>query len=233
MSALLVDGFYNMDEGFLLPRQRYSQDSIQEFQVTQFGGAAEYGRAIGGIINSVTKSGANEFHGSAYGFFKNNDLNSNETGARLRGSPKVPDTRQQWGGTFGGPIETNKLFFFGAYERAKEDYTMDNGITAANGAAIGLPAADIGSIPRYYRLNFAMGKADYNVTENTHMQAGFTLSRWTEFNIGSPQSFGTISRQMGALTLPTSPTCSKSRTCPEEASSLTNSRSPTFRAITV
>jgi hypothetical protein len=195
-SSLLVDGFYNMDEGFALPRQRYSQDSIQEFQVTSFGGSAEYGRAIGGIVNSVTKSGANDFRGTAYGFFKDANLNSNETGARLRGTPKTPYSRQQWGGSFGGPIKTSKLFFFGAYERAKEDYTMDNGITNANGAIIGLPAADIGSIPRYYRLNFAMAKVDYNVTENTHLQLGLAFSRWTEFNISSPQSYGAISRQM-------------------------------------
>src|SRR5437867_3268148 len=64
-SALLVDGFYNLDEGFAKVKQRYSEDSIQEFQIVSFGGSAEYGRAIGGIVNAVTKSGGNEYRGSA------------------------------------------------------------------------------------------------------------------------------------------------------------------------
>jgi hypothetical protein len=194
-AALLVDGFYNMDEGFALPKQRYSQDSIQEFQVVQFAGGAEYGRAIGGIVNGITKSGSNDVRGSAYGFFKDDSINAEETGARLRSVPKPPYSRQQWGGTLGGPLVHEKAFFFGAYERVKEDYTFDNGITPANAAAIGLPSNDVGTIPRYYRLNFAQGKVDYAATQNSRIQAGFAMSRWTEFNITSPTAFGSLSRQ--------------------------------------
>lgn len=194
-AALLVDGFYNMDEGFALPKQRYSQDSIQEFQVVQFGGGAEYGRAIGGIVNGITKSGSNNVAGSAYGFFKDDSLNAEETGARLRGLEEPPYSRQQWGGTLGGPIVKDKAFVFGSYERVKEDYTFDNGITAASAAAIGLPGNDVGTIPRFYRLNFALGKMDYVLSSNTRLQAGVAMSRWTEFNISSPSAFGALSRQ--------------------------------------
>ncbi len=194
-AALLVDGFYNMDEGFALPKQRYSQDAIQEFQVVQFAGGAEYGRAIGGIVNGITKSGSNSVAGSAYGFFKDDRLNAEETGARLRGLPEPPYSRQQWGGTLGGPLVTDKAFFFGAYERVKEDYTFDNGITPANAAIIGLPANDVGTIPRFYRLNFALAKADYAFSQNSRIQGGIAMSRWTEFNITSPSAFGSLSRQ--------------------------------------
>src|SRR6202011_5690806 len=107
-AALLVDGFYNMDEGFALPKQRYSQDSIQEFQVVQFAGGAEYGRAIGGVVNAVTKSGSNDLSGSGYAFFKNDNITAEETGARLAKQPKPPYSRQQWGGTVGGPVVTDK-----------------------------------------------------------------------------------------------------------------------------
>ncbi len=194
-AALLVDGFYNMDEGFALPKQRYSQDSIQEFQVVQFAGGAEFGRAIGGIVNGITKSGTNNLRGSAYGFFKDDSISAEETGARLRGVAEPPYSRQQWGGTLGGPVVHDKAFFFGAYERVKEDYTFDNGITAANAAAIGLPSNDVGTIPRYYRLNFAQGKVDYAISQDSRIQAGVAMSRWTEFNITSPTAFGALSRQ--------------------------------------
>jgi hypothetical protein len=184
-----------MDEGFALPKQRYSQDSIQEFQVVQFAGGAEFGRAIGGIVNGITKSGSNSPRGSAYGFWKDDSISAEETGARIRGLEEPPYSRQQWGGTLGGPIKKDKAFFFGAFERVKEDYTFDNGITPANAAIIGLPSIDVGTIPRYYRLNFALGKVDYSLSQNTRIQAGVALSRWTEFNITSPTAFGSLSRQ--------------------------------------
>jgi hypothetical protein len=203
-AALLVDGFYNMDEGFALPKQRYSQDSIQEFQVVQFAGGAEYGRAIGGIVNAVTKSGSNDLHGSGYGFFKDDNITAEETGARLSGLAKPPYSRQQWGGTLGGPIVTDKAFFFGAYERVKEDYTFANGVTPANAQAIGLPASDVGSVPRYYRLNFALGKVNLLASQNNRVEAGYAMSRWTEFNITSPTSFGAVSRQFNLESLDSS-----------------------------
>src|SRR5260221_722474 len=58
-AALLVDGIWNTDESFTFPRQKYSQDAIGEFQVIGLGGTAEFGRAIGGIVSAVTKSGSN------------------------------------------------------------------------------------------------------------------------------------------------------------------------------
>lgn len=194
-AALLVDGFYNMDEGFALPKQRHSQDAIQEFQVVSFGGSAEFGRAIGGIINAVTKSGSNDVQGTAYGYFRDTRLNAQDFGERKRGAPKAPFTRQQWGGTLGGPVKRDRSFFFGAYERVKEAYSFDNGIRASDASLIGLPPQDVGSIPRYYRLNFAMAKWDHNISANHRVQASLTMSRWTEFNTVSPVAFGTRSRQ--------------------------------------
>jgi outer membrane receptor protein involved in Fe transport len=82
---------------------------------------AEYGRAIGGIVNIVTKGGTNDFHGSAYEYFQNNALDS----ANLLQKPEpglqsvaLPDTLQQnqFGGTLGGPIRKDKTFFFVNYE---------------------------------------------------------------------------------------------------------------------
>jgi Carboxypeptidase regulatory-like domain len=196
-AALLVDGFYNLDEGFAKPKQRHSQDAIQEFQVISFGGSAEHGRAIGGIVNAVTKAGGNQLHGSGYGYYRGTALNAQDFGEARRGAPKAPFTRQQWGGTFGGPIKRDKSFFFGAYERIKEDYSFDNGILSQDAALLGIPNDDVGTMPRYYYLNFAMGKWDHNINDNHRLQASVALSRWTEFSVSTPISFGTRSRQYG------------------------------------
>lgn len=194
-AALLVDGFYNMDENFGLPRQRHSQESIQEFQVVSFGGAAEYGRAIGGIVNAITKSGGNRYSGSGYGYFRNKNLNAQDPGQRLLGVPKSDFDRQQWGGTVGGPVARNRTFFFAAYDHVKEEYGYSNAIRPADGARIGLPAEDVGSLPRYYNLDFAMAKLDHNINANHHVQASAAMSRWTEFDINTQTPLGTRSQQ--------------------------------------
>ena len=94
-------------------------DAIQEFSVLTTDYTAEYGRTSGAIINSITKSGANEFHGTLFGFLRNASLDSknyfdNKT------KPIPPFERYQYGGAFGGPIIKDKTFFFGAYEGVEQ-----------------------------------------------------------------------------------------------------------------
>ena len=191
--TLLVDGFYNLDEGFTMPKQRHSQDTIQEFQLVTFGGAAEYGRAIGGVINAVTKSGTNGITGTGYGFFRATALNAQAVEERLRGVPKSDYDRQQWGGSIGGPIKTNKTFFFAAAERLDESWPYDNGITATNGAAIGLPAADIGTVPRFVETTFLFGKVDHNINGNQRLQASFSYTDALDHQMAFPNAFATRS----------------------------------------
>jgi hypothetical protein len=178
--TLLVDGFYNLDEAFTMQKQRHSQDTIQEFQLLTFGGAAEYGRAIGGIINAVTKSGGNTFSGTGYGFFRDKNLNALSEDLKLRGSPKAQYDRQQWGGSFGGPIKTDKAFFFMSYEHLNDNWPYDNGIKASDAAAIGLPPADAGTIPRFFNSNFAFGKLDYAFSSGERLQASFGFTKYTD-----------------------------------------------------
>jgi hypothetical protein len=91
-------------------------DSIQEFRLLTNSFAAEYGRFSGAIVNVVTKSGTNEFHGTVFEFLRNSDLDSRNFFAQTRATLK----RNQFGGTFGGPILKNRLFFFTDYQGTRQ-----------------------------------------------------------------------------------------------------------------
>jgi hypothetical protein len=91
-------------------------DAIQEFHVQTANFDAAYGRGTGANVDLVSKSGTNNFHGSAWEFVRNNIFNANDFFSKLDGQPR-PDLKQnQFGGSFGGPIIRNKTFFFAAYQ---------------------------------------------------------------------------------------------------------------------
>jgi len=112
-----------------------TQDAIQEFRVQTSDLSAEWGRFSGGVINLTTKSGSNAFHGAAYEYVRNTDLNANTFFAN-EGGLSVPSYQQnQFGANFGGPIRKDKTFFFGSYEgfRQREGQTTVQTVpTAAN-----------------------------------------------------------------------------------------------------
>ena len=97
-----------------LPAVQPSPDSIEEFRVISNSFDAEYGRNSGAVVNVVTKSGTNDFHGSAYEFFRNDVLNAH--GFSFQPTPKPTFKQNQFGGTAGGPIKKDKSFIFGSYE---------------------------------------------------------------------------------------------------------------------
>ncbi|MBS1797112.1 MAG: carboxypeptidase regulatory-like domain-containing protein [Acidobacteria bacterium] len=113
-----LDGGLNMtnlrNTGNVAP----NPDSIQEFRVQTNSYNAEYGRFASGIINVLTKSGTNKFHGSLYEFVRNDKFNANEWGSVLA---KAPYRRNQFGGTIGGPIRTDKAFFFFSYSGLRQN----------------------------------------------------------------------------------------------------------------
>jgi hypothetical protein len=86
-----------------------SQDAVQEFQVVSSNFLPEYGRASGGVVNTITKSGTNDIHGTLYWFFRNRTLNATDPTAN---GVNPPEWRHQAGASVGGPIKKNKLFYF-------------------------------------------------------------------------------------------------------------------------
>jgi outer membrane receptor protein involved in Fe transport len=127
LNSLVIDGADNNNTFFgqtvgrtgsgRAPYQ-FSQDAVQEFQVNRNAYAAEYGRAGGAVINVVTKSGTNDFHGSAFEFFRDKSLNANTWANKIRNPiPPKPYFRiHQFGGSLGGPIQKDKAFFFFSYD---------------------------------------------------------------------------------------------------------------------
>jgi len=121
-----LDGGTNMtglrNTGNIAP----NPDAVQEFRVTTNSYSAEYGRFAGGVINIITKSGSNEFHGSLFEFLRNTKLNAIPYGF----TTPAPLHRNQFGGTIGGPIRKNKTFVFGSYGglRQIQSQTFSNGI---------------------------------------------------------------------------------------------------------
>jgi hypothetical protein len=105
-------------------------DSIAEFRIQTANFDAQYGNYSGGLVNVVTKSGTNQFHGDAFEFFRNNALDARNfysynqtnpaTGAEIPGSAIAPLHRNQFGGTLGGPIRHDKIFFFGDYQGTRQ-----------------------------------------------------------------------------------------------------------------
>ncbi|HET6897545.1 MAG TPA: TonB-dependent receptor, partial [Vicinamibacteria bacterium] len=102
-----IRGGERSNNAFTIP-----QEAIQEFQVASAGYSAEFGRSTGGLVNAITKSGTNQFHGSAFYLNRNKDWAENNAFDQ-----KAAPTQQQFGGSIGGPLAKDKAFFFGAIEK--------------------------------------------------------------------------------------------------------------------
>jgi hypothetical protein len=138
LNSLQVDGADNNNTFFgqsfgrtgTRPPYQFSEEAVQEFQVNQNGFSAEFGRAGGAIINVVTKSGTNDWHGSAFEYFRDESLNSNTPILTARGAKRPKSQINQFGGTLGGPIKRDRAFFFFAYDGQRS--TIPNVIDAPN-----------------------------------------------------------------------------------------------------
>jgi hypothetical protein len=104
-------------------------DSIAEFRILTSNYGAEYGRNGAGVISVVTKSGSNAFHGSAFDFVRNTDFDADPYFNKEAGLPRNNLKRNQFGGTFGGPIVKNRLFFFTSYQGQRQIQTQVLGET--------------------------------------------------------------------------------------------------------
>jgi Carboxypeptidase regulatory-like domain len=120
---VMVDGLDNNDAALGSVRAVFSQEAVREFQVLTNSYSAEFGKASGGVVNIVTKSGTNEVHGNVFGYFRDRALNAKSHFERYDvygneiDAEKSPFRQYQYGATLGGPVRKDKTFYFLSFER--------------------------------------------------------------------------------------------------------------------
>lgn len=173
-----VDGGDNKDNvvGSLI--QNFAYESIQEFQVLQHRWTAESGRSVGGVVNVISKSGSNEFRGSAFGSFRDESTRAYDF-FELQRRDVNPDfekaafERQEFGGSLGGPIVRDRFFFFGALEKFRE--RSNNPLTQTAFSQLNaIPGAQVvSSIPTPYDDTLLTVKTDWRFGQDRSMFARY------------------------------------------------------------
>ena len=167
---LLVDGLDNNDRILGSALASLSQEAVREFQVLTTAYSAEFGNAVGGVVNIVTKSGTNRRKGELFLFHRNEHLNAKDYFERFDpfgdaiDRDKAPYRHYQWGGTVGGPIRPDRMFYFLALERLEVEASNFVNIDA-NAAAMleagGFPVA-LGKVPYDLKTTQAIGKLSHH-----------------------------------------------------------------------
>src|ERR1700757_2219074 len=165
-----VNGVDNKDNTVGGPVMQLPLEAVQEFQISTQRFSAENGRSEGAAINMITKQGTNNYHGSLFGFFRDSALNTDEKVPDGHGgqNPEHPDySRQQFGGSVGGPFIKSKLFGFFAIERERETQGLQESVDSYNQLVLaqgaGLAAQPALSIPRpFYEWRYN-GRMDWTI----------------------------------------------------------------------
>ena len=145
-----VDGADFTDNSINAARSTVSQEAVQEYQVTTNSYAPEYGRATGGIVNVVTKSGTNDIHGNVFGFIRDKSVQArNPFAPVIDGDPskRPPYTRVQYGATLGGPLVKERTFYFASFEqrRRQESGFFTGDVTGRDGSGAATSSITIGA----------------------------------------------------------------------------------------
>ena len=118
-SNYLLDGVDNNDLQVTGPAAKVSAEAVKEYRMSTNNFTAEFGRASGTIANAITRSGTNRIQGALFEFFSHRELNANSFANNWQQLPKEPFRQNQFGGTLGGPIRRDQLFFFGSFEQLR------------------------------------------------------------------------------------------------------------------
>lgn len=188
---LSIDGadannpFFGEQRGGQRPAFTISLESVKEFQVVPVGASAEFGRSSGGFINVVTKSGTNEFAGSAFLFFRNQSLSGQNPDAVAANLPTEDFRNLQFGANIGGPIKKDKAFFFVAYERndgrSSKPNDIDPILVNLFATRFNSPGEE-GIIERSNDADVLLGKVDFQLNNNNLLTLRHNYSRAEQIN---------------------------------------------------
>jgi Carboxypeptidase regulatory-like domain len=185
----IVDGLSANDDAAGLTGIPYGVDAVDQFQVVTSGGHAELGRALGGYVNVVTKSGTNNVRGDLYGYFRDDIFNARSA---LAPTPeKLPMSQQQYGLSIGGPIIRNRTFAFANLERRSLDQSGVTVITPASVAivnnrlaGVGYPGSPVttGAYPNPVHSANVLGKIDHQFNGKDQFTVRYSLYDVTSTN---------------------------------------------------
>lgn len=204
-NSFLLDGndnteqFYDENAGRTRIQSQISADAVEEFQVVSANVSAEYGRAMGGVVNTVTKSGTNDVHGSAFYFLRSTGFDAHDPYSAFNPT----EHRIQTGGTVGGAIVKDKLFYFLSADITRRNFPfVDSQIKAGFLDSVnqvwltcGAPATPAqcnaingllprfyGQIPRKASNDLYFGRVDYHLNDKNTFSASFNFLRWKSPN---------------------------------------------------
>ena len=195
---IMVDGVDNNDPIVGAVRATFSQEAIQEFQVLTNSYSAEFGKASGGVVNIITRSGGNEPMGNAFEFFRDKSLNSKNIFEKAN-ADKPPFRQNQYGATLGGPIRRDQTFYFLSAERLHTDTSSFVTISPAAAALLrtaGFPV-ELGNVPYEVKSDAYLAKVDHQWRAAHNLTARANYASILNENI---EPFGGITaRSRGAL----------------------------------
>jgi hypothetical protein len=217
LNNITVDGVDNNDPSTGGVRSTVSQEAVREFQVLTNSFSAEFGNAVGGVVNIVTKSGTNTLSGNTFMFLRDQHLNAREhfekftpSGERIH-PPKAPFSQKQFGATLGGPVRRDKTFFFVSFERldtrASNFVTIDDETPVSLlGQIVGTPASllrnqgfvvETGHVPFAVRSNQFLAKLDHHFRPGQTLAARLSLADGLDENV-EPWG-GAVAKSRGAF----------------------------------
>src|SRR5947208_10460224 len=186
VNGIIVDGASNQMQFYGRQSNDFPQDWIQEFQVLTNSFSAEYGQAAGGMMNVITRSGANRLSGRGYGFFRDDNFEQPPFSGRYDASkqPIFLDStpafnQQRWGGFLGGPVVKDKMFYFAGIERLDLTSSDVLGITDYWRQSVS-PTV----IPTGEKETVGIGKADVNVNQQNRAYFRYTNTHRRDLNVG-------------------------------------------------
>ncbi|HEX5873364.1 MAG TPA: carboxypeptidase regulatory-like domain-containing protein [Pyrinomonadaceae bacterium] len=201
-NSFIVDGVSANDDAADLTGTYFSEEVIDQFQVVTSGGIAEFGRASGGVVNILTRGGTNDWRGGLYGFFRNQRFDAR--------NPLAPTkdllTQAQYGGTIGGPLKSDRTFFFSNFEQTRRNYsavitispaavnTINNRLRAVN---YGGPLIETGVMPASFDTTNFFTRIDHSLSSRNQLSARYSLYHINAVNSRTVGGLNTVSRGTG------------------------------------
>ena len=201
-NSFIVDGVSANDDAADLTGTYYSEEVIDQFQVVTSGGIAEFGRASGGVVNILTRTGSNDWRGSLYGFLRNQRFDAR--------NPLAPAkdllTQGQYGLSLSGPIRSDRTFFFTNFEQTRRNYSAvltiaPNAIDTINDRlrAINYPGSLIstGVVPASFDTTNFFARIDHRINARNQLSGRYSLYHINAFNSRTVGGLNAVSRGTG------------------------------------